>query len=160
MQRFFVTPIKQEGRRYWVANYPGEREPWSPRTVPRKRKAAPRKQKKFNSLERAQEFLAMAKREWTRRGGVELAYDREFHHDVMRASEELAGIAGGTLWKASKIFKRCASWREYRGGGFEAPLDRRVELGPRIILALDREARAHNTTLAIAAEGIIGECLR
>ena len=44
-------------------------------------------------------------------------------------------------------------------GGFEAPLDRRVELGPRIILALDREARAHNTTLAIAAEGIIGEWL-
>jgi hypothetical protein len=127
--------------------------------VPRKRKAAPRKQKKFNSLERAQEFLAVAKREWASKGGVRLGYDREFHHDVMRASEELAGIAGGTLWKASKIFKKCTSWREYRGGGFEAPLDRRVELGPRIILALDREARAHNTTLAIAAEGIIGEWL-
>jgi hypothetical protein len=42
---------------------------------------------------------------------------------------------------------------------YEAPIDRKIELNPRIALALESEARARNTTVANAAEGIIGEWL-
>src|SRR5262249_940937 len=155
----FVTPVRQEGRTYWVANFPGPREPWTPRTVPRKRKAAPRRQKKFNSLERAEEFLVEAKREWIRRGGVRLAFDREFHYDAMRAAEILAEVPWSTMEKAALLFKRCVSWREYRGLKFEGPIDRKVELNPRITLAVQEEAKAQDNSLSIAAEGIIGEWL-
>ena len=154
MQRFYVTGVNDKGYRYWLANYPGR-----PREVGGG-KWRQRKQKKFSVRAEAEAFLAEKKREWMRGGGVELAYDREFHYDAMRAAEILADTPWSTLWKAALLFKKCASWREYRGGKFEAPLDRRVELSPRIILALEGEARAHDTTLSIAAEGIIGEWLQ
>jgi hypothetical protein len=123
--------------------------------VPRKRRAAKRKQKKFNSRERAEEFLKGAKMEWIRKRRVRIGWDRELYGDFLRAVEELVDVPGGTLLKAVKVYKRCVSWREYRGGKYEAPVDRLVELGPRIMLALDREAREGNTTLSEAAEGII-----
>jgi hypothetical protein len=106
-------------------------------------------------LEKAKAFLEAAKREWVSKGGVELAWDREFHHDVLRASEEIADIPGGTLWKAAKVYRRCRSLRELRGGGYEAPCDRRVELTPRDFLAVDGEARRLGTSIGEALGGIV-----
>jgi hypothetical protein len=149
MQRFFITPIKQEGRRYWMANYPSEQKPWS-------RRAAPRKQKKFAKLEEAEMFLLEARREWVRKGGVRLGNDRDLHYDFMRAVDELAGVAGGTLWKAALVYRQSVSWREYRGGKYEVPIDRKVELNPREFLVVDAEARRLQTTVGNALEMIIG----
>jgi hypothetical protein len=149
MQRFFVTPIKQEGRQYWMANYPSDQKPWS-------RRAPPRKQKKFAKLEEAEVFLAEAKREWVRRGGVKLGYDRELHYDFMRAVDELAGIPGGTLWKAALVYRHSVSWREYRGGKYEVPINRKVELSPREFLMVEGEARRMQATVGDALAKIIG----
>jgi hypothetical protein len=149
MQRFFITPIKQEGRRYWMANYPSEQKPWS-------RRAAPRKQKKFAKLEEAEMFLLEARREWVRKGGVRLGNDRDLHYDFMRAVDELAGVAGGTLWKAALVYRKSISAREYRGGKYEVPIDRKVELNPREFLVVDAEARRMQTTVGNALAMIIG----
>ena len=153
MQRFYVTAVNDKGYRYYLANYPSQ-----PREVGGG-KWKQRKQKKFSVREEAEAFIEEARREWMRGGGVELAYDREFHYDALRAAEALAGTPGLTLWKAAVLLKGCASWREYKGLKFEAPRDRTVELSPRIMMAVQVEAKAHSTTLAIAAEGLIGEWL-
>ena len=108
MQRFYVTGVNDKGYRYWLANYPGR-----PREVGGG-KWRQRKQKKFSVRAEAEAFLALKKREWMRGGGVELAYDREFRYDVMRAAEILADIPWSSLWKVAMLFKRCASWREHR----------------------------------------------
>ena len=132
-----------------MANYPSDQKPWS-------RRAPPRKQKKFAKLEEAEVFLAEAKREWVRRGGVKLGYDRELHYDFMRAVEELAGVAGGTLWKAALVYRQSVSWREYRGGKYEVPINRKVELSPREFLMVDGEARRMQATVGEALAKIIG----
>jgi hypothetical protein len=50
MQRFFVTPVLDRGKQYWMANFPAERKLWS-------RRLAGRKQKKFARREEAEEFF-------------------------------------------------------------------------------------------------------
>ena len=132
-----------------MANYPRDRKPWN-------RKRIERKQKKFSKLEEAEAFLEEAKREWVRKGGVRLGYDRDLHYDFMRAVEELAGIAGGTLWKAALVYRQSVSAREYRGGKYEVPIDRKVELNPREFLVVDGEAGRMQTTVGNALAMIIG----
>lgn len=134
MQRFCVTAVSQEGKKYFVANWPGDREPWS-------RRAPKRRQKKFTTLEKAEAFLEEARREYTRNGGVTLAEDRELHYDFMRAVEVIAGIPGASLEKGAYMLKMCRSACEKRGGSFEAPRSRVVELGPREFLLCQNEAR-------------------
>jgi hypothetical protein len=73
-----------------------ERKPWS-------RKAAGRKQKKFSKREAAEAFLEEVRREWLRRGKVELGLDPALHYDVMRAAKILSDTANGTLEKAALI---------------------------------------------------------
>ena len=97
MQRFCVTPVLDSARRqYFVANWPAQRKPWS-------RKAAGRKQKRFSKREAAEAFLAEVRREWLRRGKVELGLDAALHYDVMRAAKILSDTANGTLEKAALI---------------------------------------------------------
>lgn len=148
MQRFYVTEILQDRWRYYVANYPAEREPGS-------QKAAGRKQKKFNKREAAEAFLAQVKREWLRKGGVVLGFDSEAHYDVMRALEVLADLPGATLEKAALVFRMCRSEKEMRGGGFVAPSNRQIELDPRPFLLCQNEARRCGATLSEMAGAII-----
>jgi hypothetical protein len=148
VQRFCVTRILQGGREYFVANYPANRKPWS-------RKAAGRAQRKFNRRELAEAFLEEAKREWKRKGGVNLGLDREAHHDFMRAMEVIAGLPGGTLEKGALMLKMCASAKEKPGGAYEAPVDRKVELSPRFFLLADNEARKHGMSVREAVEGML-----
>ena len=46
-------------------------------------------------------FLAEAKREWVRKGGVKLGTDSAAHYDFMRAMEVIADVPNGTLEKAA-----------------------------------------------------------
>jgi hypothetical protein len=148
MQRFFVTPVLDRGKRYWLANFPGEKEPWS-------RRARGRKQKKFTSRSAAEAFLAEAQREFVRKGRVSLATDRDLHYDFMRAVELIAGIPGGRLEVAANMLRMARSSREIRGGSFEAPRNRVVELGPRQFLVCQNEARRRGVTLAEMANAIV-----
>jgi len=112
-----------------MANYPGERPAGS-------RKARPRKQRMFARREDAEEFLMEVRREFFQRGRVELGCDKELHSDVMRAVVILADVRGATLTTAAKLLKECRSAQEHRGGKFEEPRDRKIELSPRAYLGL------------------------
>lgn len=108
MQRFYLTAVKDKGRPYWMANYPGERPVGS-------RRARPRKQRMFARKEDAEAYLLEAQREFFQRGRVELACDREAHSDAMRGLEILSKIPGATLTKAALLLVECRSARERRG---------------------------------------------
>jgi hypothetical protein len=151
MQRFLINPITDyAGREYWVVNFPGER---SPRSI----KPAKRVQKKFNSLERAEVFLEQIRREWLRRGKVELGLDPALHYDVMRAARILSDRPYATLEKAALIFRQCMSGLELRGTRYAVSKERRIELGPRFFLMVDNEAKLRNVSINEAAEGLLSE---
>lgn len=108
MQRFCVTPVLDSGgRQYFIANWPAERKPWS-------RKAPGRKQKKFSRREAAEAFLGEAKREWIRKGGVNLGTDWAAYYDFLRAMEVIADIPNGTLEKAALVYRMCEFERAER----------------------------------------------
>jgi hypothetical protein len=148
MERFFVTPIRDEGKPYWMANFPGERPAGS-------RKARPRRQKKFSKFEDAQRFLEDARAEYFREKRVRLACNRELMGDVMRAIQILSDVPGATMTKAAKLLKECRSSQERRGGKFEEPKDRWIELSPRIYLGVVSEARRLGMRVEDLVSGIL-----
>jgi hypothetical protein len=150
MQRFFVTPVLDRGRQYFMANFPAERKPWS-------RKAAGRQQKKFAKREAAEAFVEEMRREWIRRGKIELGLDSALHYDVMRAAKILSGVPGASLEKAALIFLQCVSEKELSGGRYLAPENRAIELGPRFFLLIQNEAKKRGTGVKEALEGILAE---
>lgn len=105
MQKFCITPVLDNGHQYYMVNYPGVRERWSQR-------APKRQQKKFNSLQRAESFLAEVKREWIRNGGISLAYDQVLHYDFMRAAQLLVDLPGASLEKGAELLWMARSARE------------------------------------------------
>jgi hypothetical protein len=143
VQRFCVTPILQAGRRYFVANFPSTR------------KGKGRAQKKFNRRELAEAFLEEARREWIRRGKVELGLDPALHYDVMRGAKILSSTPNGTFEKAALIFRQCMSARELRGTRYEAPKERQIELSPRFFLMVDNEAKKRGVSVGEAVEGML-----
>jgi hypothetical protein len=148
MQRFYLTAVKDKGRPYWMANYPGERPVGS-------RRARPRKQRMFAQRVAAEEFLEAARREYFQRGRVELAYDRELHSDVLRAVKILADMPGATLSDGALLLRECRSSRERRGGGFEEPRDRMIELHPRLYLGMLNQARNRGMRLRDLVSGVL-----
>ena len=143
VQRFCVTPILQAGRRYFVANFPSTR------------KGKGRAQKKFNRRELAEAFLEEARREWIRRGKVELGLDPALHYDVMRAAKILSSTPNATFEKSALLFRQCMSVRELRGTQYEAPKERQIELSPRFFLMVDNEANKRGVSVREALEGIL-----
>ena len=150
MQRFYVSAVTDRGYRYFLANFPGERKPWS-------RKPRARVQKKFSKREDAEEFVERLRREWLRRGKAELGLDPALHYDVLRAAKILSDTPNATLEKAALIFRLCMSARELRGTRYEVPKGRRIELSPRFFLLVDIEAKARNVSISEAAEGLLSE---
>lgn len=148
MQKFCVTPVLDHGRQYFMVSWPGKREPWS-------RCAPKRQQKKFNSLERAESFLAEVKREWIRNGGISLAYDQVLHYDVMRAAQLLVDLPGSSLEKAAELLWMARSARELRGNKFVAPRDRTLQLDPRPFLLVQNQARERGITLGEMLNAIV-----
>jgi hypothetical protein len=151
MQKFLINAIKDyAGRKYWVVNYPGDRSP-------RSRKPAKRVQKKFNSLEKAEEFRKEIKREWTKTGKIRLGLDPELHCDVMRAVKVLSEVPNATLERAAYVFMQCVSAREKRELRYEVAINRRVELSPRIFLMVQNEAQSRKVSISEATEGLLSE---
>src|SRR6516162_6691104 len=132
MQRFSITPIVDcGGRKYFVVNYP-------------RRGTSGRKQKKFNSLEKAQDFCSEIKREWANTGKIRLGLDSHLHCDVMRAVRLIGGVPNASLERAVHVSMQCRSMMEKRGSDmkYEVPVNRRVELTARVFLLVMNEARA------------------
>jgi hypothetical protein len=148
MQCFSVTNVTDRRWHYFVANYPVKRAAWS-------RKACGRGQKKFTTREAAEAFLAEVRREWEHRGKVELGLDAALHYDVMRGRKLIEGIPWASLEKGALLLRMCVSARELRGTGYEAPLERKVELSPRTFLAVENEAKRCGIKVNEALEGLI-----
>ena len=84
-----------------------------------------------------------------------MATDRELHYDFMRAAEVIADIPGGRLETAAHLLRMCRSAREMRGGRYEAPRNRQVQLDPRPFLACQNEARRCGLTIGEMANQIV-----
>ena len=130
-----------------MASYPGER--------PQRGYTRRRKQKKFARREEAEAFLAEAKREYIATGRIELAHDRQLHYDLMRAVKILADVPNGRLETAAHLLRMCRSAREFRGGTYEVPTCRQVELEPRTFLLCNNEARRCGISLGDMVNRII-----
>jgi hypothetical protein len=147
MQRFSITPIVDYARRrYFVVGYPAKG-------------TTGRKQKKFNSLERAEEFLLEVRREWANTGKIRLGLDSHLHCDVMRAVKLLNGVPNASLERAANVFMQCRSMMEKRGSDmkYEVPVSRRIELSPRFFLMVQNEAKTGNVSVSEAVEGLLSE---
>jgi hypothetical protein len=86
-----------------------------------------------------------------------LANDREAHYDFLRAMEVIAEIPNATLEKGAHLLRMCRSWREKKGGGFEAPRNRQVELDPRVFLLCQNEAHRLGQKLGDVVNGALME---
>ena len=103
----------------------------------------------FGCLFGKEALLRMEKRrEFLSRSRVNLGGDRILHRDVLRAVEVLIDEPGATMEAAARLLKECRSSRERRGGKFEEPKSRQVELSPRAYLGLVHEARQSGMSLA------------
>ena len=147
MERFYVSEVKNKSYRYFLASYPGEKPRGS-------RGARPRAQKMFSTKERAEEFLRWKRREY--KGGMrETIWGSDQHWDAIRGLEILSDTPGTTLEQSALLMKLCVSRRESLRGNYAAATDRRVELHPRLHLALENEARSKGTSTSEVCEGII-----
>ena len=150
MKRFYITAIQNAGkvgRVGWMVDYavrdPERKGRWK------------RRQNMFLDRERAEDFLEEARREFLNTGRIDLAKDRLFHCDVLRAAKIMSDIPGATMEAAAALLKECRSSRERRGGKLEEPKSRQVELSPRAYLGLVHEARQSGMSLTDLLSGIV-----
>jgi hypothetical protein len=148
MRRYYITAIKNKGRDAWMVSYPiresaGGRLRWK------------RKQNMFWSLEKATAFLEEQKREQANMGWTFLAGDRVLHCDVLRGLEILATVPNASFEVAAWLLKLCQASRELRGGKYEAPKCRQIELEPRAFLGCDNKARSAGIALKDLVNGIV-----
>jgi len=87
MKRFYITAIQNAGkvgRVGWMVDYavrdPERKGRWK------------RRQNMFLDRERAEDFLEEARREFLNTGRIDLAKDRLFHCDVLRAAKIMSDI--------------------------------------------------------------------
>ena len=146
MQRFYIRPVQNKGRLAFQVNY-GEIDTESRRWR--------RRQNLFWDPGLAEEFLMEKRREFLSRRRVNLGGDRLLHRDVLRAVEVLNDVPGATMEAAARLLKECRSSRERRGGKFEEPKSRQVELSPRAYLGLVHEAREAGLRLSDLVEAIM-----
>lgn len=69
-----------------------------------------------------------------------LGQDGAVHKDAIRAVEVLSTVPNGSLENAAWLYRQCLSSRELRGGGYEVPANRTIELPGRIFLGLRNAA--------------------
>ena len=148
MRRYYITAIKNKGRDAWMASYPvranaGGRRRWK------------RKQNMFWNLERAVAFLEEQKREQADSSWTFLAGDRLLHRDVLRGLRILATVPNASFEVAAWLLKLCRASRELRGGKYEAPKCRQIELEPRAFLGCDNRARLRGIALKDLVNGIV-----
>jgi hypothetical protein len=73
--------------------------------------------------------------------------------------EVIVDIPGGTLEKAALMYRMCRSTKELTGSGYEAPLERKVDLSPRLYLGCVNEANRRGISVREAAEAILASWL-
>lgn len=147
MVRFLITKVQQAGQPYWIVSFPVDRL-LSRRGFGRK---------KFNSLQRAEEFKKEIHREWLVTGKIQLGLDRVFHRDVLRAWTLLSTTLNATLERAALVYLQCQSASEKRGNSYEVARNREITLSPRTFLMVQNEAQSRGVTLSEAVEGLLGE---
>jgi hypothetical protein len=110
----------------------------------------------FSTQARAEEFLELVKREILVEGEIRFGKDPVLRRDAMRAAKLVseAELPSGSLTVGVQLLIECRSSREKRGGGFQEPRDRKVELSPRSFLALAYEAREYGMSLNDLVNGI------
>ena len=148
MTRFKIYPVRQRWRKgwplAWLVNYgePDEKGKWR------------RKQTMFSTQARAEEFLELVKREILVEGEIRFGKDPVLRRDAMRAAKLVseAGLPSGSLTAAVQLLKECRSSQEKRGGGFQEPRDRKVELSPRSYLGLAQAGEGKIFASARAAD--------
>jgi hypothetical protein len=111
----------------------------------------------FSTQARAEEFLELVKREILVEGELRFGKDPILRRDAMRAAKLVseAGLPTGSLTVGAQLLIGCRSSQERRGGGFEEPRDRKIELSPRSYLGLVNEAREAGVRLSDLVEGIM-----
>jgi hypothetical protein len=95
------------------------------------------------------------KREQANIGWTFLAGDRLLHCDVLRGLEILATVPNASFEVAAWLLKLCQASRELRGGKYEAPKCRQIELEPRAFLGCDNKARSAGIALKDLVNGIV-----
>jgi hypothetical protein len=148
MRRYYIVEVKNKGRNAWVTNYPtkdyaGGRLRWK------------RRQNMFWNLEKAQAFLQEQKREQANNGWTVLASDRLLHCDVLRALKILATVPNASFEVAAWLLKICRGARELRGGKYEVPTNRQIELEPRAFLGCNNKARSAGIALKDLVNSIV-----
>jgi hypothetical protein len=148
MRRYYITVVKNKGRDAWMVSYPvrataGERLRWK------------RRQNMFWNLEKASAFLEEQKREQANTSRTFLAGDRLLHCDILRALKILATVPNASFEVAAWLLKLCQASRELRGGKYEVPKSRQIELEPRVFLGCDNKARLEGIALKDLVNGIV-----
>lgn len=111
----------------------------------------------FSTQARAEDFLELVKREILVEGGIRFGKDPILRRDAMRAAKLVseAGLPSGSLTVGVQLLIECRSSQEQRGGKFEEPRDRKIELSPRSYVGLLREARECGMSLSDLVNGIV-----
>src|SRR6516225_7097623 len=153
MRRYSIIAVKNKGRDAWMVNYAvkdiaGGQVRWK------------RKQNMFWNLEKAHAFLEEQKREQANNGWTFLAGDRLLHCDVLRALKILATVPNASFEVAAWLLKMCRGARELRGGKYEVPTSRQIELEPRAFLGCDNKARSVGIALKDLVNSIVLQWLK
>jgi hypothetical protein len=119
-----------------------------------------RRQNMFWNLEKAQAFLQEHKREQLNNGWTFLAGDRLLHCDVLRGLKILATVPNASFEVAAWLLKMCRGARELRGGKYEVPTSRQIELEPRAFLGCDNKARSVGIALKDLVNSIVLQWLK
>jgi hypothetical protein len=109
----------------------------------------------FWNLEKASAFLEEQKREQANSSWAFLAGDRLLHCDILRALKVLATVPNASFEVAAWLLKLCRAARELRGGKYEVPKSRQIELDPRVFLGCDNKARLEGIALKDLVNGIV-----
>src|SRR6516162_2461081 len=147
MRTFCITMVRNKNRPAWMVNY-------AEKQVGGRWK---RRQNLFWNMERAQEFLERVKREALNGEKIVLGTDRALHRDALRAARLVteAGLPSGSLTVGVQLLIECRSSQDRRGGKFQEPKNRQVELNPRAYLGLVHEARQSGMSLTDLVSGIV-----
>ena len=149
MQRFLLTPVKDHGKLYWMANYPAG-GPEGRRGV------TGRAQRKFSDLERAEEFLVAQKRKYEEKWRWEYWWDERLRKDIARAVGLISGIAGGSLEAAARVYLECVSAKEGRARrGYQEPEKVILEVGGRLGLGIKNLAQRRGMSIEDLVSAIL-----
>jgi hypothetical protein len=153
MRHFLLTPIKDRVAghtySYWMVSYP--------KSGPAGRNGSTgRKQRKFSSKEKAEEFLAREKKRYEARWRTEWWGDTRARNDAASALSIISKIGGGSLVAAARVYEQCRRAQEFRVAD-ERTGGQRLELSARIRFGLEKAARRRGVSTEDLIAGVLWE---